>query len=78
MTQSAVFSETQSIERRRDFISGTRVDLAIDIEATLGVVQAILYMRKHNIDMTVALRVVLRSDERRDRSEQESTQVHTG
>lgn len=52
-------------ERRIDALSESIVNSAIDMEERLGSLHAILYMRRHNIDMSVAVRVVLRRAERR-------------
>jgi len=51
--------------RRIDFLSEAIINSAIDMEAALGAVHAIVYMRRHNVPMDVALRVVLRQTERR-------------
>ena len=53
-------------ERRIDALSESIVNSAIDMEERLGSLYAILYMRRHNIDMSVAVRVVLRRAERRN------------
>ena len=53
-------------ERRIDALSESIVNSAIDMEERLGSLHAILYMRRHNIDMSVAVRVVLRRAERRN------------
>lgn len=53
-------------ERRIDTLSESIVNSAIDMEERLGSLHAILYMRRHNIDMSVAVRVVLRRAERRN------------
>lgn len=52
-------------ERRSDYLSEAIINSAIDMEATLGAVQAIVYMRRHSVPMDVALRVVLKQAERR-------------
>lgn len=52
-------------ERRKDVLTSETINLAIDMEATLGAVQAIVYMRQRNVDMAVALRVILKEAERR-------------
>ena len=51
--------------RRSDLLSEAIINSAIDIEAALGAVQAIVFMRRHSISMEVALRVVLKQAERR-------------
>lgn len=51
--------------RRSDFLSEAIINSAIDMEAALGAVQAIVYMRRHGIAMEAALRVVLKQAERR-------------
>ena len=51
--------------RRSDLLSEAIINSAIDIEAALGSVQAIVFMRRHSISMEVALRVVLKQAERR-------------
>lgn len=53
-------------DRRTDLLSESIVNSAIDMEAELGSLHAILYMRRHNIDMQVALRVIMRQTERRN------------
>lgn len=53
-------------ERRIDALSESIVNSAIDMEERLGSLHAVLYMRRHNIDMSVAVRVVLRRAERRN------------
>ena len=73
MSQPAVLAEPLSLERRTDFLSAKIVDLAIEMEESLGAVQAIVYMRRHNVNMTVALRVVLREAERRKVTEWEDS-----
>jgi hypothetical protein len=65
MLQTPLAAEQPSVERRTDFLSATIVNLAIDMEANLGAVQAIVYMRRNNVNMAVALRVVLKAAERR-------------
>ena len=52
-------------DRRNDTLSESIVNSAIDMEETLGSLHAILYMRRHNIAMAVAVRVVLRHADRR-------------
>ena len=52
-------------ERRTDYLSEAIINSAIDMEAALGAVQAIVYMRRHSVPMDVALRVVLKQAERR-------------
>lgn len=52
-------------EKRTDLLTAAIINSAIDMETTLGTVYAIVYMRRHNIDMELALRVVLKKAERR-------------
>lgn len=52
-------------EKRTDLLTAAIINSAIDMEATLGSVCAIVYMRRHNIDMELALRVVLKKADRR-------------
>lgn len=52
-------------DRRSDILSESIVNSAIDMEESLGSLHAILYMRRHNIDMSVAMRVISRCAERR-------------
>ena len=52
-------------ERRTDYLSEAIINSAIDMEAVIGAVQAIVYMRRHRVPMEVALRVVLKQAERR-------------
>jgi hypothetical protein len=52
-------------ERRTDHLTEAIINSAIDMEATLGSVYAIVYMRQHYIDMEIALRVILNQVERR-------------
>lgn len=65
MTDVFLPSDTTFNDRRHDTLSESIVNSAIDMEETLGSLHAILYMRRHNIDMSVAMRVVLRRAERR-------------
>jgi hypothetical protein len=65
MTNVFLPSTQTSNDRRNDILSESIVNSAIDMEETLGSLHAILYMRRHNIDMSVAVRVVLRRAERR-------------
>lgn len=58
-------SSNSTNERRIDALSESIVNSAIDMEERLGSLHAILYMRRHNIDMSVAVRVVLKRAERR-------------
>ena len=57
---------SRKCERRTDLLTAAIINSAIDMEATLGSVYAIVYMRWHNIDMKLALRVVLGQVERRN------------
>ena len=59
-------SPSPTNERRIDTLSESIVNSAIDMEERLGSLHAILYMRRHNIGMAVAVRVVLRRAERRN------------
>ncbi|MEF2270568.1 hypothetical protein V3C40_27630 [Janthinobacterium sp. LS2A] len=61
-----LLSSNPDSERRIDTLSESIVNSAIDMEERLGSLHAILYMRRHNIDMAVAVRVVLRRAERRN------------
>ena len=65
MSNKFVPTNSASIERRADFLSETIINSAIDMEAALGAVQAIVYMQRHNVPMDVALRVLLKQAERR-------------
>jgi hypothetical protein len=53
-------------ERRKDFLTEAIINSAIDMEATLGSVYAIVFMRRQHIGMELALRVVLKQAERRN------------
>lgn len=55
-----------SHERRSDLLTEAIINSAIDIEATLGSVYAVVFMRQHDIGMDLALRIVLRQAERRN------------
>lgn len=52
-------------EKRMDLLTEAIVNSAIDMEATLGSVYAIAYMLRHNIDIELAMRVVLKQNDRR-------------
>lgn len=55
-----------SHERRADLLTEAIINSAIDMEATLGSVYAIVFMRRNHIGMELALRVVLKQAERRN------------
>lgn len=53
-------------ERRSDLLSEAIINSAVDMEATLGTVYAIVFMLRNHITMELALRVVLQQAERRN------------
>ena len=53
-------------ERRQDLLTEAIINSAIGMEATLGSVYAIVFMRRHQIGMELALRVVLKQADRRN------------
>ena len=65
MGNKFVPTNSASIERRADLLSEAIINSAIDMEAALGAVQAIVYMQRHSVPMDVALRVLLKQAERR-------------
>ncbi len=56
---------TKVVTPRRDIVKLCTVEIAITLKDTLGVQEAAEFLQRHQVDIDVALRVLLRPSQRR-------------
>ncbi len=56
---------TKVVIPRRDIVKLCTVEIAINLKDTLGVQEAAEFLKRHEVDIDVALRVLLRPSQRR-------------